>query len=304
MAHPLPPLKALRAFEAAARHGSFALAAEELCVTPAAVSHQVKHLEAYLEVRLFRRLPRGLVLTESGERLQAGVGGAFERLGEAVSAVRTSAAGRVVTLSIAPSLAARWLVPRVQRFRDRYPHYDLRIDARGEVVDLRRDDVDIALRYGPGGEEGHVELLPAQSIFPVCNPVLLEHGPPLETLADLERHTLLHVEWRHTSRQVPDWRSWLEAVEAPAMGSEGGPRFSHQAMALDAAVAGQGVALASELLVADDLAAGRLVRPLAESAPQGFHYALICLAEMAQIPRVQAFRDWLFDELRQALNDQ
>ena len=298
MVQPLPPLKALRAFEVAARQGSFARAAEELSVTPAAVSHQVKRLEEYLGVRLFRRLARGLALTAPGERMLPDVSGAFQRLGSAADAVRDSAAGRIVTVSIAPSLASRWLVPRIQDFREQYPGFELRVDARDQLVDLRRDDVDVALRYGPGGyEELHVEELPDQSVFPVCSPALLERGPLLETPADLCAHTLLHVEWRHTTRLVPDWRSWLDAVGAPQVDTETGPRFSQQSITLDAAVAGQGVALANEMLVAGDLEAGRLVRPLVESTPQEFRYFLVCLPEAVTTPRVRALREWVFSEL-------
>lgn len=298
MVQPLPPLKALRAFEVAARRGSFARAAEELSVTPAAVSHQVKRLEEYIGVRLFRRLARGLALTEPGERMLPDVSGAFQRLASATDAVRSSAAGRIVTVSVAPSLASRWLVPRIQDFREQYPGFELRVDARDQVVDLRRDDVDVALRYGPGGyEDMHVEHLPQQSVFPVCSPPLLERGPPLTAAADLRGHTLLHVEWRHTTRLVPDWRSWLDAVGAPDIDTDTGPRFSQQSMALDAAVAGQGVALANDLLVATDLESGRLVRPLAESTPQEFGYFLVCLPEAVATPRVRALRDWVFAEL-------
>jgi len=220
------------------------------------------------------------------------------RLRSVAAAARTPAGGRLVTVSIAPSLASRWLIPRIQHFHDRHPGFELRIDARAQLVDLRRDDVDVALRYGPGGyEDMHVEELPAQSVFPVCSPGLLETGPPLETLADLQEHNLLHVEWRHTRQPVPDWRSWLDAVGAPSMDTESGSRFSQQDMAVAAAVAGQGVALANELLVAEDLAHGRLVRPLAESTPQEFRYFLVCLPETVDTARVRAFREWVFTEL-------
>lgn len=298
MSQSLPPLNALRAFEVAARQGSFAHAAAELNVTPAAVSHQVKRLEDYLGVRLFRRLARGLALTEPGERMLPEVNAGFQRLRSGAAAVRAPGSGRVVTVSIAPSLASRWLIPRIQHFRDQYPGFELRIDARAELVDLRRDDVDVALRYGPGGyEDMQVEELPAQSVFPVCSPHLVEREPGLETLADLHEHTFLHVEWRHTTQLVPDWRSWLDAVGAPPVESESGPRFSQQNMAVDAAAAGQGVALANELLVADDLASGRLVRPLAESIPQEFRYFLVCLPESTDTARVRAFSEWVFREL-------
>lgn len=136
--------------------------------------------------------------------------------------------------------------------------------------------------------------------FPCAGPILLERGPALETLADLRHHALLHVEWRHTSRAVPDWRSWLEAVGGPDIDTGPGPRFGQQSMGLDAAAAGQGVALADDLVAANDLAAGRLVRPLDDAAPQAFGYFLVCLPETAETARVRAFRDWVFAELEQS----
>lgn len=299
MTQPLPPLNALRAFEVAARQGSFARAAEELNVTPAAISHQVKRLEEYLDVRLFRRLPRGLALTESGERLLPEVTGAFQRLAHSANAMRESAASRTITVSVAPSLASRWLVPRIERFRQRYPGFELRIDARDQLTDFRRDNVDVALRYGPGnyGDELHVERLPVQMVYPVCSPALLESGPPLENVHDLRNHTLLHVGWPDSERRIPDWSAWLASVGAPEMSTESGPRFAQQSVALEAALAGQGIALANDMLVADDLAAGRLVRPLQEAAPQEFTYFLVCLPAAADTARVRAFREWVFAEL-------
>lgn len=299
MTQPMPPLNALRAFEVAARQGSFAHAAEELSVTPAAVSHQVKRLEEYLDVRLFRRLPRGLVLTESGERLLPEVTGAFQRLAYTASAIRESASSRTITVSVAPSLAARWLVPRIERFRQRYPGFELRIDARDQLVDLRRDNVDVALRYAPGNDDDnlYVESLPIQMVYPVCSPGLIEDGPSLETVGDLRNHTLLHVGWPDSERRVPDWASWLASVGAPQVYTESGPRFAQQSMALEAALAGQGIALANDMLAADALVAGRLVRPLQEAVPQEFAYCLVCLPAAADTARVRAFREWVFAEL-------
>lgn len=298
MAQPLPPLNALRAFEVAARQGSFARAAEELEVTPAAVSHQVKRLEDYLGLRLFRRLARGLALTEPGEQILPEVSAAFRGLASCTDALRSSAANRTVTVTVAPSLASRWLVPRIEHFRRRHAGFELRVDARHEIVDLRRDDVDVALRYGPGDYAGlHVERLPERSVFPVCSPSLLEQGPPLRSLADLAGHTLIHVEWRHTRRLVPDWESWLASVGAPPIDTTAGPRFGQQSMAVEAALAGWGIALADDLIAGNDLAAGSLVRPLAEAVPQAFGYHLVCSPERADTARVRAFREWIMAEL-------
>lgn len=299
MPQPLPPLKGLRAFETAARQGSFTAAAEELAVTPAAVSHQVRRLEDYLGIRLFRRLAGGLELTESGAAILPEVTGAFERLATAADRLRASSANRTVSVSVTPSLASRWLVPRIDRFHERHPGFELRVDARDEAVDLRRDDVDVALRYGPGGyPDCHVERLPVDAVFPVCSPQLLAAGPALEQPADLLHHTLLHVEWRHTTRvAAPDWSWWLEHAGVAVGAPLAGPRFGQHSMAVDAAVAGQGIALANELLAADDLAQGRLARPLPHSVAQEFGYFLVCLPEAAESERVRALRDWVMAEL-------
>ena len=310
MSRQLPPLNALRAFEAAGRHLSFTRAAAELNVTPAAVSHQIKGLEHYLGVRLFRRRPQGLLLTEAGQSALPGVGAGFDRLAAAVAGLRSTEAARPLTVSVAPSFAAKWLVPRLEAFRTRHPGTEIRIDATERMIDFRQDDVDVGLRYGTGRYPGlHVERLAAQQVFPVCSPWLLRGDAPLETPADLRHHTLIHVDWARAGITAPDWPAWLAraGVETGAanggeagegvVDAEAGPRFGQQSMAVQAAIAGHGVALGSALLVGDDLAAGRLVRPFETALDEQHTYFLVCLPEAAATPRVQQFRDWLFAEL-------
>ena len=190
-------------------------------------------------------------------------------------------------------------MPRIERFHALHPRLSLRVDARDLAVDPRRDDVDVAVRFGPGDYPGlHVEALPRQPVYPVCSPGLLERGPPLASLADLGGHTLLQVEWRHaTTVAPPGWAWWLAAVEAPPFDAGGGPRFSQQAMAIEAAAAGQGIALADGLLAGDNLAAGRLVRPFEAEAVPDLGYFLVCTQDAAESARVHAFRDWIRAEM-------
>lgn len=298
MSTTLPPLNALRAFEAAGRHLSFSRAAEELHVTPAAVSHQIKGLEQYLGVQLFRRRPHGLLLTEAGQHALPGVSAGFDRLARAVAGLRAAESARPLTVSVAPSFASKWLVPRLEDFRLRYAGTEIRIDATERMVDFRQDDVDLGIRYGSGRYEGlHVERLAAQPVFPVCSPWLVEGDPPLREPADLRHYTLIHVDWARAGIKAPDWPSWLASAGVSGVNARAGPRFAQQSMAVQAAVAGHGVALGSALLVADDLAAGRLVRPFAHALHEEYTYFLVCLPEAAGTERVRMFRDWLFEEL-------
>lgn len=299
MAEKLPPLTALRAFEVAARHLSFSRAAEEMNVTPAAVSHQVRSLEDYLGVRLFRRRPQGLMLTDAAQRALPGLRDGFDQIARAVSGLREHDENRPLTVSVAPSLAAKWLVPRIEHFRAAYPGIEVRIDATPRLADFDDEQVDVAIRYGRGGYPNlHVERLAAQEIFPVCSPRLLHGRHPIREPADLQYHTLLHLDWRHRDVTLPDWQMWLAGAGVDdVVDSSRGPRFGQQSMAIEAAVAGHGVALGTALVVADDLAAGRLVRPFGHSVYEEFTYFLVCRREVAETPRVRAFRSWLGEEL-------
>ncbi len=298
MARRLPPLKALRAFETAGRHLSFTKAAAELNVTPAAISHQVKALEELLEVPLFRRMTRALRLTDAGQAALPTLSQGFDKLTLGVEQMRAHCESGLLTISVSPSFGAMWLVPRLERFRSRHPDIEIRIDGTDRLVDLGRDDADVAVRYGPGGYNGvRLDYLFSQLNTPVCSPDLLRGEHPLGQPNDLRHHTLLHVDWKDAEAS---WRMWLLAAGLPDIDPTRGPHFTMENMAVQAALDGHGVALIGDILVADDLAAGRLVRPFdpSLSTPLTFSYYLLSTKNSVEQPKVTAFRDWLLEEAR------
>ena len=292
----LPPLNALRAFEAAARHLSFTKAAAELHVTQAAVSHQIKTLEEHLGVPLFQRRNKAVLLTEAGQLCLPGVRDGFARLAEAVDGLRALKTDNVLSVTTSPSFAAKWLVPRLERFRAANPEFDVRIDASTQLVDFARENIDVGIRYGRGSYAGLTsESLFGTEVFPVCSPRLRKGAQALRTPADLKLHTLLHTEWLARDEE-PDWRMWLLAAGVPNVDWTRGPQFNDSALAIQAAIEGQGVALGRDALVAADLKAGRLVRPFRLSVAGRFHYYLVYLPSALKRPKVALFRDWLLSE--------
>ena len=295
MSRRLPPLNALRAFEAAARHLSFTQAAEELNVTQAAVSHQIRGLEDWLGFPLFRRLSRALVLTEAGQLLFPEVREAMDILTTAVNRVQRQDSEGVLTVTTMDSFAQSWLVPRLGRFRQSHPDIDVRLVMADRMVDLAREGVDVAVRYGRGSWPGlTVSLLRTEELFPVCAPELLENGPPLKEPRDLAHFTLLHDE------MPVDWRDWLAAAGCDEVNAERGPGYSHSNLVLLAARAGEGVALGRSVMVADDLAAGRLVRLFDFALPAPQAYYLACVEGEEDRPKIRAFREWLSGEFEAA----
>ncbi len=293
MARRLPPLNALRAFEAAARHLSFTRAAGELNVTQAAISHQVKALEAGLGVTLFRRLNRRLLLTDAGQAYLPDVRDSFDRLAEATERLTARDRAGVLTVSVLPSFAARWLVPRLSAFREAYPDIDVLITPSNDIIDFARDDVDVAIRYGEGNWPGlRADRMMTEDIFPVCSPKLLEGPRPLKSPDDLRHHTLLHDDMRIT------WRTWFLAAGVEAIDSTRGPAFTDSGMVIQAAVEGHGVALGRSALATTDLAAGRLVKPFDISLPANFAYYVVSPEAAAGRPKIAAFRDWALDTAR------
>ena len=292
----LPPLNALRTFEAAARHLSFTRAAEELNVTQAAVSHQMKGLEDWLGLPLFQRLNRRLVLTPEGQQYLISVRVAFDELDAGTQRLLDGDRQVGLTVSVIPSFAARWLVPRLGRFRKAHPRIDLRLAATLQTVDFARDNVDMSIRYGSGRyPDLHTTFLMQEEYFPVCSPTLLDGEHPLRGPADLAHHTLLHDEhW--PGEPNPEWRDWLRAAAVAGVRWDRGPVFQDASMMIQAAIAGQGVALGRTPLVADDLAAGRLVKPFGLALPAGYAYWIVCPKRAADKPKIQAFRDWLLIE--------
>ncbi len=291
----LPPLKALHVFEAAARHLSFTRAAEELHVTQAAVSHQVKALEDYLGTPLFRRRNRTLLLTAPGQDYLPAVQRGFEVLRDATERLLQSQGRETLTVSVLPSFAARWLVPRLGRFVHANPDVDLRVAPSEQLADFERDGVDVGIRYGLGRYRGlRADRLLSEDIFPVCSPALQRSDNALRKPADLCHHVLLHDD------DHGDWRTWLLAAGVDKVDPGRGPVFTDSSMLIQAAIAGQGVALARGVLVRDELAAGRLVRPFTLSLPTDYAYYIVCPATAAARPAVARFRQWLLGEAQAA----
>ena len=293
MAERLPPLNALRCFDVAAKHLSFTKAAAELNVTHSAVSHQIKALEAWLGAPLFRRVNRGLVLTNAGQAYLKPVRDSFERLGEATRRLRIRERSGPLIVSVMPSFAAKWLMPRLRRFRERHPDIDVRISASSQLTDFAREDVDICIRYGRGvWPDVDIELLMRESMFPVASPRLIEGPVPLKVPADLAHHTLISdYDWR-----VDFWQLWLEAAGMSDFVVRHSLSFNYSNLMLQAAIDGLGVALSQNALAGDDLAAGRLVRLFDYALPTDYGYYVVVPEGTAQRPKIAAFRNWLLEE--------
>lgn len=296
MSYELLPLNALRAFEAAARHMSFKRAADELNVTAAAVSHHVKTLEELCDVQLFYRLTRALQLTPEGERALPAMTEGFAKLKEGSEVLQRLTDDTCLTISASPSFCSLWLVPRLDSFQAAYPEVELRLDGTDRLMDVARGEADVAIRYGPGGYKGvEVDLLFGQLNTPVCSPALLSGENALRHPKDLCRHTLLHIDWKHADAS---WRMWLRAAGVSSVDPNGGPRFSQETMALEAALAGQGVALLGDRLIVNHLAEGRLVCPFGADVqtPLDFAYHLLTPRRSVLPTKIVAFREWLIAE--------
>jgi len=290
----LPPLGALRAFEATARHMSFSKAADELHVTPAAVSHQIHALEQDLGVKLFHRMNRSIELTASGRVLLPGLPEAFAGIRSSVRRLEAHNDTGNLTVTASPSIAAKWLVLRLHRFQEQHTDIDVRISANDDVVDLTKGDFDIAIRYGTGRYPGlDVELLFRNEVFPACSPQLLTGGPPLRTPNDLPAHLLIHDQTIERDPLVPTWSMWLKAAGVKQVSAANGLSFNNIHLALDAAIAGHGVVLAHSTIAAADLAAGRLVRLFSLALPDPFAYYIVTAPGALDRAKVRSFRDWL-----------
>jgi LysR family glycine cleavage system transcriptional activator len=295
------PLNALRAFEASARQLSFVRASEELSVTPAAVSHQVKRLEEYLGQPLFRRLPRGLLLTESGQLLLSELSDVFLRLDSAMERVIESDSRGTITLSVAPTFAVMWLIPRLQKFYTLNPDIDVRISTSLGLVDFQRDDYDAAIRLGSGEWIGLEAIkLFDESVTPMCSPRLLEGPDPLMTPDDLSKHVLLHNHSMDYDPDAPTWQSWLEAAGASGVDASRGTHFSLPDHGLQASIDGAGVVLGWRFLAAKDIEAGRVVEPVEIARPLGGSFYLVYPEAHSLRPNIVALRDWLVQEARES----
>ena len=287
----LPPLTALRAFEAAARHTSFKLAADELHVTPSAVSHAVAGLEELLGIKLFHRRVRRLLLTDAGGTYLTPLTGAFDAISAATREIAARHRADVVTLASMPTFARVWLMPRLKAFLSAHPDVDLRVRAAVDFAEMVAEDIDAAIIYGRGGWPGFVvDRLVEERMVPLCSPALRDGAPPLHAPADLARHTLIHTETK-----LVTWAMWLEAAGVTGVDAHRGPRFNRADLALEAASAGLGVALDNPLFARPYLARGSLVVPFDGSITMkelgGYYF--VCRPEKVISPKVEAFRSWI-----------
>jgi LysR family transcriptional regulator, glycine cleavage system transcriptional activator len=290
--HDLPPLSALRAFEATARRASFKAAAAELFVTPTAISHQIRQLETWLGARVLDRSPRSVSLTPSGTELFEAAASSFAEISRAVLRLRHGPTPATLTLSATSGFLSQWLVPRLADVRRVLPELDLRLHAGDAVVALGAGGIDVAIRYGKGPYPGvEATALRADGFAPVYSPTLNLSRP-----GDLRRATLLHVDGRHVPRPSPSWARWCALARVTGVNTQAGPRFTDGLHAVQAAIAGQGIAIVSLVLVADALASGVLVQPFAEVL-RGATYHFVCAPDLRLRAEVLALRAWFQDRL-------
>jgi LysR family glycine cleavage system transcriptional activator len=287
----LPSLNGLRAFEAAARHLSFTVAASELNVTQTAISHQIRRLEEELGIRLFVRRNRALALTPEARDYLPGIRAAFDDLRLATERLLRKENDRVLTVSTLASLAAKWLLPRLTAFQEAHPGIDVRITTSTSLVDFQRDDVDAAIRYGRGQWPGvRADWLMADQLFPVCSPALLTGPRPLRRPEDLANHVLLTT----SAGASDDWRLWLTAAGLPTnISTQPGLTFDLTLMTVQAAIDGIGVAIGRTSYVEGDIAKGRLVVPFKITLPADAGFYLVSPLSRADSPKLSAFRQWL-----------
>ncbi len=296
----MPGTRALRTLEAAGRHLNFTRAADELGLTPAAVSHQIKEIEDQLGVVLFTRTSRSIRLTEAGAALCDAAADAIDVLNRAVSRARKLTRGTaLLKVTLDAQFASKWLMRRIDGFRKLHPDIELRFDISYDVRDFDLDDVDVGIRFGTGKYPGlGADRLFDNMIIPVCSPRLLRSGPPLRVPRDLFHHTLVHIEWSQQGVTWPNWRMWMAAAGVDDFDDSRSVVFTTSSDAVQAAIDGSAVALADFAMVANDLSEGRLVRPfdLGIRVSREFAYFLVYPKATADDPRIAAFRAWILDE--------
>jgi LysR family glycine cleavage system transcriptional activator len=294
MSRRLPPLNALKAFEAAARHLSFTKAAEELFVTQAAVSHQIKILEEHLGLKLFLRKNRSLLLTEEGQGYFLDIKEIFSQLIDSTEKLLARGAKGSITVSLTPSFAIQWLVPRLSQFNELHPEIDVRIKAQDHDENSLTDDVDVAIYYGRGHWSGvQTHKLHTEYLVPLCSPLLLNGPRPLDQPSDLEHHTLLHDMTRRA------WKAWTKTAGVRNVQVNQGPIFSHSSMVLQAAVHGQGVALGNSVLAKPDIDAGRLIVPFNHSLESKNAYYLVLREAQSELGKIVSFKNWMLSMVEQ-----
>ncbi len=298
----LPPLNSIRAFEATARHLSFSKAADELNVTPGAVSQQVKVLEDYLDIKLFKRKNRLILLTDEAQICLPLLSEGLDKLSQGIDAIREQNVDKPLTITASPTFASRWLLPRLTSFQQQFPGIDVRIEASNELADLINDDIDVGIRFGAGEYRGlETDYLFSQNVIAVAKPSLLEGGDIIQSPDDLKYHTLLHAPGDYfmmdDSTHV-DWEMWFATVGVSDIDARHGLHFSQYNLLIEAAIRGQGVALVGDAVISDELNSGQLVKLFEETdIPLSFSYYLTYSNKKVNQPRVKIFRQWLLDEV-------
>lgn len=293
MARRLPPLNSLKAFEAAARNLSFTKAAEELFVTQAAISHQIKLLEEHLSIKLFMRRNRSLLLTEEGQSYYLDIKDIFANLHEATEKLLTRGAKGSISIALTPSFAIQWLIPRLSEFNKVHPDIDVKIKAVDFEENSLTDDVDVAIYYGMGGWPNvQADKLHTEFFIPVCSPLLLAGEHPIQIPADLKHHNLLHDMTRN------NWNEWIKQANIKDINVNQGPIFSHSSMVLQAAIHGQGVALGHNILAKPEIESGRLITPFNQILLSKKSYYLVCREAQIDSAKINTFRNWLLEEVR------
>jgi LysR family glycine cleavage system transcriptional activator len=294
MRRSMPPLNSLKAFEAAARHLSISLAAQELSVTPAAISHQVRQLEDFIGLPVFERNGRGLALTDAGRAGLRDLRQGFASLEAAMHAIETLGETGVLNVSVAPSFASKWLLPRLSSFEAQHPDIDVHVSASMQLTDFANDGIDIAIRYGAGGYPDVIfEKLLTETLIPVCSPDFLRNVHALKAITDLGGVTLLHDDSPDNDPSCPNWEMWLRAAGVNNVDASRGPRYNQASLVIEAAILGRGVALTKSALAAGDIEAGRLVRPFSTVLPVDFAYYFVAPKAKLNLPKVAFFLEWL-----------
>jgi LysR family glycine cleavage system transcriptional activator len=293
----LPPLKSLQAFEAAGRHLSFSTAAKELNVTPGAISQQIRMLEEFLEIKLFKRMNRMIILTDAGQLFLPMISAGFEQFSEAVGLLQRARSDGPLTITSAPSFVSKWLIPRLARFKALHPHIDVRIDTSDRLVDFMHEDIDVGIRFGNGVyPELETVFLFSFDLIPVCSPALMNQGNGLRKVSDLKNFTLLHSNYDELDAGWPDWAMWLKVVDVEDVDSSHGIFFNQSDLMFQAAMDGQGVALLASVMAEPEIAAGNLVQPFSARLPVKLNYHLVTSPHKARIAKVAAFREWILAE--------
>lgn len=293
----LPPLNALRTFESAARHLSFSKAASELNVTPGAISQQIKTLEQQLDTRLFERLNRQILLTDSGQLLLPQLTESFRLMSEAVETVEKQQHDEPLNITAPPSFVSKWLIPRLHLFNKKHPEINVRIDASTRLVDFERENIDIGIRFSqhenPDLVSSHLMSL---KIIPVCSPALLEENPAIGNPSNLNQSTLLHYENSQAELTWPDWNMWLATVGIEGINTSRGIIFNQTDLMIQAALEGQGLALIATVYANNDIENGKLVQPFGQSMPIEFSYYLVSSPYKSRREKVRLFKQWMIEQ--------